>query len=103
MGEIPRFRSAIFVSSLSTQVTSMPKSARHAPVTSPTYPVPTMQMFMRESPPEVVRNRRSLADLRASPTEQVEELAPGDRPRRGGSLGIRDACHGRDGLRSAEA
>src|SRR4030095_7681645 len=38
---------AIFASSLSTQTTFIPKSARHAPVTSPTYPVPTMQTFMR--------------------------------------------------------
>src|SRR6266542_3238787 len=37
---------AIFDSSLSTQITFMPRSARAAPVTSPTYPVPTMQMFM---------------------------------------------------------
>src|SRR6266540_2655433 len=49
---------AIFDSSLSTQITFMPRSARAAPVTSPTYPVPTMQMFMiyglsrREAPPQ---------------------------------------------------
>ena len=48
---LPFESSAIFVASLSTHVTSMPKSARHAPVTRPTYPVPTMQMFIWEEPP----------------------------------------------------
>ena len=38
---------SIFGGTLSTQVTSMPNSARHAPVTSPTYPVPTTQICMR--------------------------------------------------------
>src|SRR5262249_19324221 len=44
---IPFARAAILASSLSTQITSIPRSASPAPVTRPTYPVPTMQMFMR--------------------------------------------------------
>src|SRR2546426_6940621 len=42
----PARRAAIFSSTLSTQTTSLPRSANTAPVTSPTYPVPTTQMFM---------------------------------------------------------
>ena len=47
MGISPRWRAAIFAASLSTQTTFIPKSARQAPVTRPTYPVPIMQMFMK--------------------------------------------------------
>src|SRR3972149_6856627 len=50
MGMIPRFSESIFALSLSTQVTSLPRSAKTAPVTSPTYPVPTTQMFKVEPP-----------------------------------------------------
>src|SRR5437764_14454055 len=42
----PASRSAILAASLSTQTTPLPRSARTAPVTNPTYPVPTTQMFM---------------------------------------------------------
>src|SRR2546426_1521169 len=42
----PPSRSEILTASLSTQTTSLPRSAKTAPVTSPTYPVPTTQMFM---------------------------------------------------------
>src|SRR5437763_3139054 len=42
----PASRSAILAASLSTQTTSLPRSAKTAPVTNPTYPVPTTQMFM---------------------------------------------------------
>src|SRR4029078_6670184 len=41
MGILPRLSVRILVSSLSTQTTSLPDSAKHAPATSPTYPVPT--------------------------------------------------------------
>jgi hypothetical protein len=34
---------------LSTQMTSLPISAKHAPETSPTYPVPITQTFMFSS------------------------------------------------------
>src|ERR1700752_1775191 len=37
----PALHPAIFVASLSTQTTLWPSSERQAPVTSPTYPVPT--------------------------------------------------------------
>src|SRR2546426_12833086 len=46
MGMRPARRAIIFSSSLSTQTTSLPRSAKTAPVTSPTYPLPTTQMFM---------------------------------------------------------
>src|SRR5438309_12018917 len=43
----PAERAAILSSSLSTQMTSLPRSAKTAPVSSPTYPVPATQMFIR--------------------------------------------------------
>src|SRR5262245_49838102 len=46
MGMRPARRAAIFSWILSTQTTSFPRSAKTAPVTSPTYPVPITQMFM---------------------------------------------------------
>src|SRR4051812_21325512 len=48
MGMRPASRSAILAASLSTQTTSLPRSAKTAPVTRPTYPVPTTQMFMAD-------------------------------------------------------
>src|SRR6185436_18922978 len=36
--------------SLSTQMTSCPASAKHVPVTSPTYPVPMIVSFIRVRP-----------------------------------------------------
>src|SRR6266540_3207768 len=44
----PVLRDSILARSLSTQITSLPRSAKTAPVTSPTYPVPTTQMFMAQ-------------------------------------------------------
>src|SRR5947209_13465021 len=38
----------ILASSLSMQMTVLPFSARHAPTTSPTYPVPTTAIFMSQ-------------------------------------------------------
>src|SRR2546422_11645307 len=42
----PALRVAIFDPSLSTHTTALPVSARHAPNTSPTYPVPTTAIFI---------------------------------------------------------
>src|SRR3979490_207759 len=42
----PAVRASNLPRLLSTQTTSLPRSAKTAPVTSPTYPVPTTQMFM---------------------------------------------------------
>src|SRR5919204_5403705 len=49
MGIQPSSRSPIFVPSVSMHVTELPESARHAPATSPTYPVPTTQIRTRSS------------------------------------------------------
>src|SRR5882757_4201022 len=50
MGISQRCRAATFSGTLSTHVTSLPLSAKHVPATRPTYPVPTTQMFMGDSP-----------------------------------------------------
>ena len=50
MGTSPRFSAAILASSMSTQTTVLPFSARQAPTTRPTYPVPTTPIF-NEGPP----------------------------------------------------
>src|ERR1041384_494774 len=47
MGILPARSIRTFASSLSTQTTSLPLSAKHAPATSPTYPVPTTAIFIR--------------------------------------------------------
>src|SRR5919109_3751440 len=47
MGTRPFLSIRIFASSLSTHVTSLPVSARQAPRTNPTYPLPTTAIFMR--------------------------------------------------------
>ena len=39
---------ATFEASISTQVTLLPVSAKHVPVTSPTYPVPTTAIFINK-------------------------------------------------------
>ena len=46
MGISPRSSESILAWSISTQVTLMPISAKHAPETSPTYPVPTIAIFI---------------------------------------------------------
>jgi hypothetical protein len=43
-GDVPLRNASILDASLSTQVTTWPKSAKHAPDTSPTYPVPITAM-----------------------------------------------------------
>src|SRR5689334_3168687 len=47
MGILPARSIRTLASSLSTQTTSLPLSAKHAPATSPTYPVPTTAIFIR--------------------------------------------------------
>ena len=46
MGIIPFFNASILLIFVSTQVTSTPISAKQVPVTKPTYPVPTIAIFM---------------------------------------------------------
>src|SRR5258706_7211195 len=86
MGMTPRASAAIFASSLSTQITFMPRSARQAPVTRPTCPVPTMQMFMTRG-----RSRRTgsrpgsgAPRVRRRSTRGPRRLRRGGRRRRGG-------------------
>src|SRR5713226_4478250 len=66
----PALRDSILARSLSTQTTSLPRSAKTAPVTSPTYPVPTTQMFMTDDVPPrlagVCRAREGMACLPGS-------------------------------------
>ena len=50
IGSPPAFSVAIFLSSLSMQVTSLPQSAKQVPVTSPTYPVPMKAIFISLTP-----------------------------------------------------
>src|SRR5687768_17819398 len=45
MGILPRWSIRTLASTLSTQITSLPLSAKQAPATSPTYPVPTTAIF----------------------------------------------------------
>ena len=46
IGIIPFFKFSILFKSLSTQITSFPKSEKQTPLTKPTYPVPIMQSFI---------------------------------------------------------
>src|SRR6267378_1922955 len=46
MGRRPARSASILSATLSTHTTSLPRSAKTAPVTSPTYPAPTTQMFI---------------------------------------------------------
>src|SRR5512141_684 len=66
MGISPRVSWATLPASLSTQTTSLPFSARHAPTTSPTYPVPTTAMF-RAALPRPEPGQRTTKGARASP------------------------------------
>jgi len=50
MGMTPARSASTFSAWLSTHTTSLPRSAKTAPVTSPTYPVPTAQMFIEQVP-----------------------------------------------------
>src|SRR3990167_5301586 len=44
----PFLRLAMRAASLSTMITSLPRSAKQAPLTKPTWPAPTTQMSMRD-------------------------------------------------------
>src|SRR5215472_10074802 len=46
IGISPRFNASILLSSMSTQATSWPESEKHVPATRPTYPVPTIVIFI---------------------------------------------------------
>ena len=46
IGIIPFLRLLILFSSLSTHITSLPRSEKHVPLTRPTYPVPIMHNFI---------------------------------------------------------
>src|SRR4030081_3349345 len=50
MGTCPFLRAVNFCSSLSTTMTSWPRSAKQAPATKPTYPEPTIAIRMLETP-----------------------------------------------------
>src|SRR6266481_1860072 len=52
MGTSPRLSAASFFSSLSTKMTSWPRSAKQAPATKPTYPEPTTAICMRPFSPK---------------------------------------------------
>src|SRR6266540_598820 len=69
MGIFPRWSIRIFASLLSTHTTSLPLSAKQAPATSPTYPVPTTAIF-NQSP------------------RQIEMVYDGARPAESGKTGI---------------
>src|SRR5437762_5540685 len=81
MGMRPAWRAAIFSVSVSTQITSLPRSANTAPVTRPTYPVPTTQMFMRAVAQNYnkVGPRAGCANLRA-PAIVLASFIPGGSP-----------------------
>src|SRR5215218_4761250 len=54
---------ATFATSLSTQVTSLPDSAIHAPSTNPTYPVPTTAIFIHPPKDESVSSANSAVNI----------------------------------------
>src|SRR5215475_4785549 len=85
MGMRPALRAETLSRSLSTQTTSLPRSAKTAPVTSPTYPVPTTQMFMRSRTRGHQDTKRSprRPPLWGSqhPSEDAPEEALGHHPR----------------------
>src|SRR5437868_12660075 len=64
----PPSRRAIFDRSLSMQMTLFPFSARHAPSTRPTYPVPTTAIFIsqQDTDSERLTQVRVLLDYRAA-------------------------------------
>src|SRR5215470_425409 len=78
MGRRPALRAAILSRSLSTQTTSFPRSANTAPVTSPTYPVPTTQMFMSA---RALWDSKRAAPEATSASEEMPEEPLGDHPR----------------------
>src|SRR5436305_587410 len=62
MGILPAASVRIFDSSLSIQTTVFPFSARQAPTTSPTYPLPTTAIFMSQQDTDCERVTQGIAD-----------------------------------------
>ena len=81
----PCSRLSIFSRLVSTQVTSSPISAKHAPETSPTYPVPTIAIFI---------------GLRFLPENGASALPPGGK--NAAAVSAREQTL-RDGFRPADA
>jgi hypothetical protein len=76
------FMRSIFAASLSTQVTVLPKSAKQAPVTNPTYPVPTTVMSYMDKvlvrvPPAISNRHRGGARPGMLSKEQSRERVEG--------------------------
>ena len=86
MGIRPRRSIRTFASTLSTQTTSLPVSARQAPTTRPTYPVPTTAIFIRVPTPSLrlqrlkryhsVRNAVNILTSKRLPL-QILRVVPG--------------------------
>src|SRR5437870_9444168 len=78
----PAFSMLIFGSSLSTQMTVFPFSARQAPTTRPTYPVPTTAIFIYSPArtwPDPERHAFSLAHWRSQEREALTLACDHDR------------------------
>src|SRR5712691_659347 len=95
MGMRPAWRAAIFSVSVATQITTLPRSANTAPVTRPTYPVPTTEMFMRAVAKNYskVAPRAGCANLHA-PAIVLASFILGGSPAEGNP---REGREGRDG------
>src|SRR6266849_4658256 len=63
IGTSPRFSAASFFWSLSTTITSWPRSAKHAPATRPTYPEPITAICIRTLPQNVTQENTALKRL----------------------------------------
>src|SRR3954466_1310091 len=101
IGILPCFSRPILRSSRSRQNTELPASARQAPVTSPTYPVPTTVTFMRPSRGQFEllgaprRIRLPAAARRAAPVELARLEAAGLAPiaRQAPRMPVHEAAH----------
>src|SRR6516225_2053908 len=83
MGTRPAWSVLTFASSLSTQITLWPTSAKQAPVTSPTYPEPMIEISMNDdclyllslAQPQrqiVIRGARSVWSLALTPWIEIQ-------------------------------
>src|SRR5688572_10999598 len=73
MGILPRWSERTLAGSLSTQMTSLPFSARQAPATRPTYPLPTTAIFIRSGPSQPIQTlKASTADQIVNPLKSKE-------------------------------
>src|SRR5262249_9206630 len=84
IGIFPFWRSPIFAASLSIQVTTCPKSEKHAPDTSPTEPVPIIAIHMKYCPGcglwrhfRRVLGRFSYADMAPETAASADSLQQG--------------------------